>query len=84
MMPTMQRLIRCWAIRCWGAVVMVLACPLSALAQDEREYFDARLEGYQENVALDSSTALTWVVFILLAVVALGGMFKNAKRTHLD
>jgi len=73
-------------IMCYGAALVLLATPLSVLAQaDEREYFDARLEGYPQNVALEGgSTALTWVMFIILAIVALGGMFKNAKRTHLD
>jgi hypothetical protein len=68
-----------------GALLAWLATPLSALAQDEdREILDARLEGYPSNVTLDSSSALTWIVFIILALLALGSLFKDAKRTHLD
>jgi hypothetical protein len=67
----------------------MLATPLSVLAQrqgeEEREIVDARLEGYASNVTLDSgSTGLTWFVFIILAIICLGGLFKDAKRTHLD
>ena len=69
-----------------SSLLVLLANPLSALAQEsEREILDARLEGYPVNVTLEGgSTALTWVLFIVLAVLALGGLFKNAKRTHLD
>lgn len=71
------------------ALLAMLATPLAALAQrqgeEERELVDARLEGYATNVTLDSgSTGLTWVMFIILAVICLGGLFKDAKRTHLD
>lgn len=70
-----------------GALLGWLASPLAVLAQDaeEREPIDARLEGYASNVTLDSgSSAFTWILFIILAVLALGGLFKDAKRTHLD
>ena len=71
------------------ALLAMLATPLSALAQrqgeEEREIIDGRLEGYATNVTLDSgSTGLTWVVFIILTIICLGGLFKDAKRTHLD
>ena len=71
------------------ALLAMLATPLSVLAQrqgeEEREIVDARLEGYASNVTLDSgSTGLTWVVFIILTIICLGGLFKDAKRTHLD
>ena len=68
----------------YGTAIALLASPVAALAQDEEQSPDARLEGYAQAVTLDGSTALTWVLFIILAVVALGGMFKDAKRTHLD
>jgi hypothetical protein len=69
-----------------GALLAWLANPLAALGQaEEREIVDARLEGYPQNVTLEGgSTALTWVLFIVLAALALGGLFKDAKRTHLD
>ncbi|MGB7156892.1 MAG: hypothetical protein WBD40_02430 [Tepidisphaeraceae bacterium] len=70
----------------YGTALLLLCSPMMALAQDdETPYIDARLEGYATPVALEgASSALTWVLFIILAVLALGGMFKDAKRTHLD
>ena len=68
-----------------GSLLVLLATPLSALAQaEDREILDARLEGYPHNVTLEGSSALTWILFIVLALLALGGLFKDAKRTHLD
>jgi len=32
----------------------------------------------------DSTTSLIWLLFIFLAALALGVLFRNAKRTHLD
>ena len=75
-------------IRAGFAVMAMLATPLAALAardEPEREIIDGRLEGYASNVTLEGgSTGLTWVVFIILTVICLGGLFKDAKRTHLD
>lgn len=68
----------------WAALTLLLS-PISAMAQEELKYYDARLEGYPTNVTLESSsTALTWLLFIFLAVICIGVMFKNARRTHLD
>jgi hypothetical protein len=62
----------------------VLLAPAAALAQEEVTR-DARLEGYETNIFVENdSTALTWLFFVLLGVLALIGFFKNAKRTHLD
>src|SRR5690242_17487651 len=61
--------------------------PRPALARDdgEREIYDARLEGYQTPIALDSgSTALTWLLLIVLTGICVGVMFMNPKRSHLD
>jgi hypothetical protein len=78
------------ALRRW----MLLAClclsgvvlaPSTARAQEEEIKQDARLEGYQGNVSVaNQSTALMWLLFVLLAVIALAVLFKDAKRTHLD
>jgi hypothetical protein len=66
------------------AVFSAVAAPL-AFAQEEEITRDARLEGYESNVFVaNDSTALTWLFFVLLGVLALIGFFKNAKRTHLD
>ena len=60
-------------------------CPVSASAQEEKQPYDARLENYKGNVTLDTgSTALTWFLFIVLAGLCVGVMFKNANRSHLD
>ncbi len=71
----------------WGvAVLTVLSSPLVALAQDEEsKIYDARLEGYANNVTLDAGgSGLTWLLLVVLAVLCLGVMFKTAGRSHLD
>jgi len=78
--------------RRWGAVAVLALAPLLAPAtsmarteEPEPDMYDARLEGYPGSVTLPlSSTGLTWFLFIILAVVAAGGLFKDAKRSHLD
>jgi hypothetical protein len=69
-----------------GLTLAVLAAaPTRALADDEPEIYDARLEGYAQKVQLDAgSTALTWLVLIVLGVLTVGVLFKDAKRSHLD
>lgn len=68
------------------AAAGVVFCPTMLLAQDdESKIYDARLEGYGSNVTLEnSSTALMWLLLVVLAAICVGVMFKNAKRTHLD
>jgi len=71
-----------------GVLIVAAAAlmPAAALAQEESPKNDARLEGYEARVQVESgdSTALTWLLLVFLAMVAMGVMFKNAKRTHLD
>jgi hypothetical protein len=72
----------------WWALALVLA-PASALAQQrggpEIEIYDARLQGYEQQVMLeDSSTALTWLLLVALTALCLSVLFKDARRTHLD
>ncbi len=77
----MMRFMKHRLIMACGALLAWLATPLSVLAQDAEppEPIDARLEGYAANVTLESgSTAFTWILFIVLALVALGGLFKDA------
>lgn len=60
---------------------------LAARPEEDREIVDARLEGYGNNVNVtlpSSSSGTTWVLFIFLAVVASVGLFKDARRSHLD
>jgi hypothetical protein len=76
------------ALRSAGLRIVLAACLLHAvpvLAQEESVEHDARLDGYVENVIIDGdSTALTWLLLVLLGSIALAVMFKNARRTHLD
>jgi hypothetical protein len=70
------------------ALAPMMASPSRALARSdepEPDVVDARLEGYGGNVTLPSSSSgLTWVLFVVLAVVGSAGLFKDAKRSHLD
>lgn len=93
MMPRMnfKRIKRRWLDACcrWVAIIALAVTPATALAQrdddEEHETYDARIEGYAENKTLPGGgTALTWIAFIFLTVVACAGLFKDAKRTHLD
>ena len=66
-------------------VAATLLGPAAVVAQEEAVKNDARLEGYATKVTVESdNTALSWLLLVFLAMVALGVMFKNAKRTHLD
>jgi hypothetical protein len=56
--------------------------PALALAQDEP--VDARLQGYANPVVIPGSTALYWLLVLVLAGACVGVMFMNAKRSHLD
>jgi hypothetical protein len=64
-----------------------VAAPSGAAAQELEIEHDARLEGYgndQKVVLEEPSTAMTWMGFSFCALVALLGLFKDAKRSHLD
>ncbi len=70
------------AIVCWLAALSV---PGLARADDPEVTFDARTQGYGKKTQLDEpGTATAWLIFTPLALIALGVMFKNANRTHLD
>jgi hypothetical protein len=81
---------RRWLNLCcrWVAILALATAPATALAAEkdsEHDVYDARIEGYKGNMTLPGGgSALTWIAFIFLAVVAGAGLFKDAKRTHLD
>jgi hypothetical protein len=67
--------------------LVLLASTHTALASsqdDEPDVVDARLEGYGQNVTLNGGTSLTWLLLIFLVGVCAVGLFKDAKRSHLD
>jgi hypothetical protein len=76
-----------WCCR-WVAIFALALAPATAMAQktsEEHEIYDARVEGYAGNKTLPGGgVALTWIAFIFLVIVACAGLFKDAKRTHLD
>jgi hypothetical protein len=86
MMARMKHRLRCWSLSAVTFVLLIAAHPLVALAQEEEDkIYDARLEGYPGRVTLDSwSTALMWLLLVVLGAICIGVMFKNARRTHLD
>lgn len=71
---------------CAGVLALApLLAPVAALAQEEEIKKDARMEGYAEKVTVDNdSTALMWLLLILVGAIGFSVTFKNARRTHLD
>jgi hypothetical protein len=68
----------------WGVAAAMWLTPLAARASDEKEPYDARLEGYGANVTLDGNSGLTWLLLVVLGALCVGVLFKNSKRSHLD
>ncbi len=83
-----HRTLRLYGTAMAAAVPFLLpALALAKPAEDESATLEARLEGYgQTTVRLTDpgSTAFTWVVLILLTVIGILVLFKNANRSHLD
>jgi hypothetical protein len=89
MMQQRERYRRSSRLARWAFVAMLALAPATTAfaARDEVEAdpLDARLEGYAQNVTLPvSSSGLTWMCFVGLMILVAGGLFKDAKRTHLD
>jgi hypothetical protein len=71
------------------ALAPLLAAPSASFAArgdaDAPDPIDGRLEGYAGGKTLPASgQAMTWIACILLALIAAVGLFKDAKRSHLD
>ena len=74
-----------------GVVFVLLVLGVLAVAElaDDTVY-DARLTGFfngptaVQSAQLPLSTALVWIVMLVLLAVSAGVMFKDAKRSHLD
>lgn len=77
-----------YALALFLAITLFAATPAvshaSSSDDDDEEVVDGRLYGYAKKVDLGSSTALQWVLLMILGVVCIGPLFMNAKRTHLD
>ena len=67
-----------------AALALAGAAAPPAAAQEVETEIDGRLAGYEKQVDVEDSTALTWLLFAFLAVVGLSVLFKDAKRSHLD
>ena len=88
MMTPRRRILRKWIVPL-VCLVAWAGMPLStspAVAQELEIEHDARYEGYGQDkvVVEEGSMAMTWVGFTILCLIALLGLFKDAKRTHLD
>jgi len=71
-------------VTCCTAIV-VFGQPVLAFAQEEDDVRDARLEGYASKVSMDTGgNGLTWIAFIIMAVIGVSALFKSSKRSHLD
>jgi hypothetical protein len=69
---------------CLGLLVLLYAAP-PVLAQDDEVKPDAKLTNYPPNTNLgEGSTALSWILFLFLIIIAVGVMKMDAKRSHLD
>src|SRR3954470_17328040 len=56
----------------------------AAAAAEDDETIDGRLEGYT-NIAIErGGTGFIYILLLILAVVGLSALFKNANRSHLD
>lgn len=87
-MIDMMRHVQRWLAGLSAVFAMALS-PALAMAQssltENSKVYDGRLEGYSHSVTLDGgSTALTWLLLIVLAALILGVLFKSSNRTHLD
>ncbi len=69
-------------------LLTLTAAPLAARADDTNtppKDYDGRLDDFGKQVTLDGGgTALSYFLFAGLGVIALGVLFKNARRSHLD
>ena len=85
-----HRSTRHFAVACLISLAASGVCTPAIAQDDEPKMVDARLEGYGTRdkpvvVALQQgNTSLTWVLLVILGSMAVGVMFKHAKRSHLD
>lgn len=69
------------------ALTLISCAPHSALASndDEDEHYDARVQGYDPSVELKAwGAGGSWMLLVLMGVVCVAVIFKDARRSHLD
>jgi len=53
--------------------------------EEDGDKMEGRLDGYPVDVRMEKSgTALGWILFSFMGVLAVAALFKDAKRSHLD
>jgi hypothetical protein len=78
--------------KCILPLLLVAAMTSAARAQDDEVRPEGRLQGFAKHdgkvgkleIAEARSGAGTWFMLAGLGALAVGVMFKNGKRTHLD
>lgn len=70
-------------------LVLLVAMATPALAQPQQQKIepdmDARLTGYTTPISFEApSTSGAWFLLSGLGLIAIGPLFLNAHRTHLD
>lgn len=69
------------------ALSLMMATPHRAMASsdDDVVHYDARVQAYNPEVELKSSSiGGAWLLLICMGVVCVSVIFKDAKRSHLD
>ena len=88
MMRIMKRAMLRTMVRYVAVALVSLMPATTALARSDepdKDIYDARLEGYQTNPTLPSGgSGLIWVSMIFLGILCCAGLFKDARRSHLD
>jgi hypothetical protein len=86
--PHRRRAIRFSWLPTLLAALLLSAAPSIARAADEEVKPEARELGYTRDVGLPKaergSAALSYFILIGTTLLAVGVLFKNANRTHLD
>jgi hypothetical protein len=85
--PRFLRSIRKYVAGGLLAVLMIAAAPQSAHASSDEDetHYDARVQGYKPDVELKSGgSGGAWMMLVLMGVVCVSVIFKDAKRSHLD
>ncbi|HSU67138.1 MAG TPA: hypothetical protein VLJ39_09715 [Tepidisphaeraceae bacterium] len=66
-------------------LAVVLATSGAARAANEPDpTHDARTEGYGASVQVDGSTALLWIMYVFVSIIAVSALFKDSKRARTE